>query len=72
MVTTTKIPYVYPAIREIKLNAPVGINNAAKHLEIGVNKGNRFNWINGPGKVAVDPRFQFETGTSPATLMNLK
>ena len=42
-----------------RLNALAKINSASKYLEVGVAKGNTFNKVNVPHKVAVDPRFRF-------------
>lgn len=44
-----------------RLNALAKINSASKYLEIGVNRGETFNLVNIPHKVAVDPQFRFNT-----------
>lgn len=44
-----------------RLNALSKINSASKYLEVGVCKGVTFNQVNVPFKVAVDPKFQFNS-----------
>ncbi len=44
-----------------RLNALAKINSASKYLEVGVCKGATFNRVNIPFKVAVDPKFRFNT-----------
>lgn len=44
-----------------RINGLAEVINARRYLEIGVNKGNTFNRITVPFKVAVDPVFLFDT-----------
>ncbi len=44
-----------------RLNALAKINCTAKYLEVGVFRGATFNRVNIPFKVAVDPKFRFNT-----------
>lgn len=48
--------------RDGRLNRLGTINKSSRYLEIGVSKGHTFNAINIKSKVAVDPKFQFNTG----------
>ncbi|MDE5067969.1 MAG: glycosyltransferase 61 family protein, partial [Trichodesmium sp. St4_bin8_1] len=48
--------------RDGRLNQLATINESFRYLEIGVSEGKTFNAINIKSKVAVDPKFQFNTG----------
>lgn len=47
--------------RSSRLNLLASINKASRYLEIGVSEGATFNQVNVENKVAVDPKFLFNT-----------
>jgi len=60
---SSREPIVTEASRRV--NRLMGLTQGHRYLEIGVEKGETFKAVSAPSKVAVDPKFKFDSHSEP-------